>query len=62
MGRVLRRMDYTQKKAGMPEQAQREDVAAEGEAFFQWLDTSDATKVKLVDESALVQGMRLAYG
>lgn len=46
----------------MPDQAQRPDVVAEREAFFQWLDTVDATKVKVVDESGVVQGMRLAYG
>jgi transposase len=46
----------------MPDQAQRPDVVAEREAFFQWLDGVDATKVKVVDESGVVQGMRLAYG
>lgn len=46
----------------MPDQAQRPDVVAERKAFIEWLDTVDATKVKVVDESGVVQGMRLAYG
>jgi hypothetical protein len=43
-------------------QAQREDVVAERAAFLGWLDAVDAVKVKAVDESGVVQGMRLAYG
>ncbi len=46
----------------MPDQARRPDVVAEREAFFQWLETVDAAKMKVVDESGVVQGMRLAYG
>lgn len=46
----------------MPDQAQREDVVAEREAFIEWLKGVDATKVKAVDESGVVQGMRLPYG
>ncbi len=46
----------------MPDQAQRKDVVAERKSFINWLETVDATKVKVVDESGVVQGMRLAYG
>ncbi len=46
----------------MPQQALREDVGAEREAFDAWLETVDPSKVKVLDESGVVQGMRLAYG
>lgn len=46
----------------MPDQAQREDVALERTAFLEWLSGVDASKIKAVDESGVVQGMRLAYG
>ncbi|RMF62888.1 MAG: transposase [Bacteroidetes bacterium] len=46
----------------MPTQAQRPDVVEERVAFQTWLETVDPAQVKTVDESGVVQGMRLAYG
>jgi transposase len=46
----------------MPQQAQRADVQAERAAFERWLERVDPARVKAVDESGVVQGMRLAYG
>ncbi len=46
----------------MPSQAQREDVVQERKDFVKWLKTVDADRIKAVDESGVVQGMRLAYG
>ena len=46
----------------MPQQALRDDVVQEREAFKAWLAGVDPTKVKAVDESGVVQGMRLGYG
>ena len=46
----------------MPTQAQREDVLAERQEFLHWLDGVDPRRVKAVDESGVVQGMRLGYG
>ncbi|ARA92177.1 hypothetical protein AWN76_002635 [Rhodothermaceae bacterium RA] len=43
-------------------QQQRPDVVAERAAFRDWLGTVDATRIKAVDESGVIQGMRLAYG
>ena len=46
----------------MADQAQRADVQAERAAFERWLESVDPACVKPVDESGVVQGMRLAYG
>ena len=46
----------------MSDQLKREDVARERAAFLQWLPSVDASRVKAIDESGLIQGMRLAYG
>lgn len=43
-------------------QQQREDVAREREAFANEMQTLDAARLVFVDESGLVQGMRLTYG
>ena len=43
-------------------QQRRPDVAQERAAFLAWLPSVDATKVKAVDESGVIQGMRPAYG
>ena len=43
-------------------QAQRPDVVAERNAFLAWLQHVDAAKIKAVDESGIVCGLRLAYG
>lgn len=46
----------------MPAQRQRPDVVEERHAFLDWLEHVDARRIKAVDESGVVQGMRLAYG
>ena len=46
----------------MPSQAQREDVLIERADFLKWLEGLDPKRVKAVDESGVVQGMRLGYG
>ena len=46
----------------MPSQAQRPDVLEERAAFLEWLSRVEVERVKAVDESGLVQGMRLGYG
>lgn len=43
-------------------QQDRPDVVEERKAFLEWLDTVDARRLKAVDESGVIQGMRLAYG
>jgi transposase len=45
-----------------PKEALREDVVAEREAFRQWMETVDARRLIVVDESGLCRGMRLLYG
>jgi hypothetical protein len=41
---------------------EREEVKAERARFMAWMKTVEAARVKVVDESGLVQGMRLRYG
>ncbi|MEM1095239.1 MAG: transposase [Bacteroidota bacterium] len=45
-----------------PSQVLRPDVQAERDEFEQWLEGVDMSRVKALDESGIVQGMRLAYG
>lgn len=45
-----------------PSQVLRPDVQAERKEFEQWLEEVDMSRVKALDESGIVQGMRLAYG
>lgn len=45
-----------------PQQQQRDDVQAERAAFADWMRTVDPARVKVLDESGLVRGMRLGYG
>jgi len=40
----------------------RDDIQAERAVFIEWMDTVDPTRVKVLDESGLVRGMRLGYG
>ena len=46
----------------MASQRSRPDVVEERAAYLTWLQSVDARCVKAVDESGVVQGMRLAYG
>ena len=45
-----------------PSQVLRPDVQAERAEFEQWLGTVEMSRIKALDESGIVQGMRLAYG
>lgn len=45
-----------------PLQQQRQDVAAERTVFAEQVERLDAARLVFVDESGVVQGMRLAYG
>ena len=45
-----------------PQEQQRDEVQAERTAFIGWMRTVDPARVRVVDESGLVRGMRLGYG
>lgn len=63
ISRVLKRMQQTRKKKSIkPQEALRDDVAAEREAFRVWMQEVDARRLIFVDESGLCRGMRLLYG
>ncbi len=40
----------------------RADIQAERAAFIEWMGTVDPRRVKVIDESGLVRGLRLGYG
>ncbi len=46
----------------MPSQQNRPDVKQEREDFQQWIEQVDPARVKVIDESGLVRGLRLSYG
>ena len=45
-----------------PHEQQCDEVQAERAVFTGWMRTADAARVKVVDESGLVRGLRLSYG
>ena len=45
-----------------PSQQNREDVKKERADFLEWIEQVDPARVKVVDESGLVRGLRLSYG
>lgn len=45
-----------------PQEQQRDEVQAERARFIDWMRSIDPARVKVVDESGLVRGMRLGYG
>ena len=46
----------------MAQEALREDVAQEREAFRAWMEAVDPARLVVVDESGICTGMRLSYG
>lgn len=53
---------HAKKKLTRPSQQQREDVAIERRAYADEMKAFDAARLVFVDESGVVQGMRLGYG
>jgi transposase len=45
-----------------PAEQDRADLQLERAAFLAWMGTVDPTRVKVIDESGLVRGLRLGYG
>lgn len=46
----------------MPQEALRDEIKAEREAYVKWMEQVDVTRLIMIDESGLCLGMRLGYG